>query len=265
MTISLEEYLLVYGANSSFCAAAEVCAMEGIIVSGDKIEHLVNEKAVELITNVLENCDAEIVCIDDINSRKGDSSTSMTVFSNGETNEPILIIEGSDKEGTLKVLKKFRNVKIVSRDRDSAYSAASADLGLIQVADLFHLYQNIHAILKSTIFNTFKHDVFIFELGLEEAQEYVSIDYDEFQIQERINLANLTEIQTKTYIRTIEVINLALDGESAANIAEKLSITPNEVYSLRKNADKVIEKTEVKIDKNNKDILAQPKVLHLQE
>jgi hypothetical protein len=60
-------------------------------------------------------------------------------------------------------LGKFPSVEIVSRDRGSAYASAAKKNDKVQVADGFHLVQNIHKVIKDALYQEIPHDLFVRE------------------------------------------------------------------------------------------------------
>ena len=71
------------------------------------------------------------------------------------------MVEGAWQDPTEAVLAKFPTVDIVSRDRGSAYAAATDARGKLQVADQFHLIDNLHAAIKTALALTLGSDVFL--------------------------------------------------------------------------------------------------------
>ncbi|MCL5064001.1 MAG: hypothetical protein M1600_02810 [Firmicutes bacterium] len=68
----------------------------------------------------------------------------------------LVMVEGAWQDPTEAVLAKFPTVDIVSRDRGSAYAAATDARGKLQVADQFHLIDNLHAAIKTALALTFR-------------------------------------------------------------------------------------------------------------
>lgn len=68
-----------------------------------------------------------------------------TVIVDGETHNPVAILDGRNGETLKEWLKKNKQVKTVTRDRASAYAKAVEEIlpECMQIADRFHLHQNL--------------------------------------------------------------------------------------------------------------------------
>lgn len=73
-----------------------------------------------------------------------------TIIVDEKTHDTIALLDGRDGETLRNWLKNNKNVKIATRDRTSAYAKAIVeDLpDAIQVADHFHLHQNLLEAIK---------------------------------------------------------------------------------------------------------------------
>lgn len=122
--------------------ASKVLSLLGVKVSNDTIQRLYNR--IEFI----DNPDVEEIGIDDVAIRKG--QTYATAVYDLKDHHLIALLEGRDAETLKEWLKNHQKVRLVARDRASAYAAAiNAVLPeCIQVADRFHLLQNLLEHLK---------------------------------------------------------------------------------------------------------------------
>jgi hypothetical protein len=242
----------------------------GIRVSRDTIIREVKKKGAIAVEQNLKRDDVKVLSVDDINLRKGNSSTACSVFINGETHRALVIVQGSSSEVAEKVMEKYPSAVMVSRDRGTAYASAAEKLGKTQVADGFHLVQNIHKAIKDALFLEMPHDLFV-----REGDGWVSMvdsAYEEFipdtsqqdnskslvvikpatltvdDIDRRIHLAGLKDRQANKYRKTMKVLELTEIGLRTAEIAKRLSIKTLDVCNYRKNAPETIENVEQKID-----------------
>ncbi|RKI19472.1 ISL3 family transposase, partial [bacterium 1xD8-6] len=96
----------------------------------------------------IDNPDVEEVGIDDVAIRKG--QTYATAVYDLKDHHLIALLEGRDAETLTGWLKNHQKIRLVARDRASAYAAAiNAVLpDCVQVADRFHLLQNLLEYLK---------------------------------------------------------------------------------------------------------------------
>lgn len=85
----------------------------------------------------------KVLGVDDWAYRKGVSYG--TILIDMETSKPIEILPSREGKDLKKWLSKYRDVKIVTRDRSSSYSSAINEVcpDAIQVADRFHLLMNL--------------------------------------------------------------------------------------------------------------------------
>lgn len=74
---------------------------------------------------------------------------------------PVAILDGRDGRALKEWLSKNKHVKTVTRDRASAYAAAIQEIlpDAMQVADRFHLHQNLLEVVKNTVKATIPVDV----------------------------------------------------------------------------------------------------------
>ena len=155
-------------------------------------------------------------------------------------------------------MREFPTVEMVSRDRGSAYAAAAATLGKPQVADGFHLVQNLHQAVKESLAQSLGSDVFVRkgagwvpkmdgaeEARLEPAPAGETSDRaDPLGVvpgpatltvadrERRIQLAGLTARQATKYRRTLAVLEMTDSGLRTTEIAERLACTMAEVRSV---------------------------------
>ena len=75
-----------------------------------------------------------------------------TIIVNEKTHEPITLLNGRNGDTLREWLKNNKNVKVVTRDRASAYAKViSEELpDAMQVADRFHLHQNLLETIKKS-------------------------------------------------------------------------------------------------------------------
>jgi transposase len=80
---------------------------EGGIVSNDSIgRYLKAAAAGKIEENIVKN-NVKVLAVDDINLRKGDKSSGCTVFVDGETHKVLIVVKGTTKEATKRVIEKF--------------------------------------------------------------------------------------------------------------------------------------------------------------
>ena len=122
--------------------ASKVLSLLGVKVSNDTIQRLYDR------IDFIDNPNVEEIGIDDVAIRKG--HTYATAVYDLKDHHLIALLEGRDAETLKEWLKNHQKVRLVARDRASAYATAiSAVLPeCVQVADRFHLLQNLLEHLK---------------------------------------------------------------------------------------------------------------------
>lgn len=132
-------------AVSVFCsdvATSMICKEMGILVSHDSANRLLDHIVVE------DDPDIEYIGVDDVSSRKG--QTYQTVIYAGDDHHLLALLDGRDGKNFKEWLKDHPKINIVARDRASAYASAISEIlpDAIQVADRFHILQNLLEYLK---------------------------------------------------------------------------------------------------------------------
>lgn len=208
--------------------------------------------------------------VDDINLKKGNASTACTVIIDGETHRFLAIGEGASVEVAEKLIQEFPSVKIISRDRGGAYKSAATKQSKNQIADKFHLVQNIHQAINTALSQEIGQDLFIqqgrgwvpIEISnqenpvllascKEEEEDIFHTDpatLTEDDLQQRIRLAGLSLPQTNKYKHTLEILKLTQKGLRTSEIAKRLDMKSTLVSTYRKEASETIEKVEAKLD-----------------
>lgn len=146
MTGRLEDFITTLALQTSCEGASRICSKLGIQVSGDTV--------IRILLNRAENnlsVKSEFVGVDDWAYRK--RSTYGTIIVDGETHKTLDLLEGRDATTLKKWLKDNKQVKVVTRDRANAYASAIQEIlpDAMQVADRFHLHQNLMEAIKKVL------------------------------------------------------------------------------------------------------------------
>ena len=227
-----------------------------------------------MLAQNLERDDVRVLSVDDVNLRKGQPSTACSVFIDAETHRVLVIVQGASQAIAEKVMRQYPTVEMVSRDRGSAYSAAATALGKPQVADGFHLAQNLHQAVNETLKQTLGSDLFVragagwirvvngAETSTSESPSAgkgadcgdsllvvsgpATLTADDRE--QRIRLAGLTTRQAEKYRQTLSVLEMSESGLRTAEVAKRLSCTQDKVRRYRKQAPETVQLVEQKID-----------------
>lgn len=122
--------------------ASKVLALLGVQISNDTIQRLYDR--IEFI----DDPDVEEIGVDDVAIRKG--QTYATAIYDLKDHHLIALLDGRDGEPLKEWLKSHNKIRLVARDRASAYASAISEIlpDCIQVADRFHLLQNLLEYMK---------------------------------------------------------------------------------------------------------------------
>lgn len=153
MTRRCEELIKTVAVETNCESAARICGEIGIKVSGDTIIGMLKKEAEKI--KITETSEKIInLGIDDFAYKKG--RTYCTIVCDGESHRPIEVLEGRDGENLKKWLtenKKHMNITNVTRDRASAYAKVISEIipDAMQIADRFHLHQNLLDAVKEAL------------------------------------------------------------------------------------------------------------------
>lgn len=167
---------MVILAISVFCSdtqAALICRSLGIQVEHDSIRRLLSH------IHIQDNPDVEEIGVDDVCRKKG--QTYCTAIYDAKDHHLMALLEGRDGKALEEWLKVHPKVKMIARDRASAYARAIEKIlpDCIQVADRFHLFQNLMDRMKK-IFKEELPESFYIQNGqiLDKAPEKVPVMKD---------------------------------------------------------------------------------------
>lgn len=256
--------------ESSCNGTSKVLKSIGIKVSKDTVNREVKKKGALVVAENLKRDDVKVLSVDDINLCKGNSFTACSVFIDAQTHRVLVIVQGATAEIAEKVIKHYPSVVMVSRDRGTAYAFAAKKCGKVQVADGFHLVQNMHQAIKEALFQDIPHDLFVREGEgwisiVDRAYEKPASDPSEEEhdqglvviqpatlatedIERRIHLAGLKPAQANKYKKTLAILELIESGQRTADMMKKLSMKKVDVLRFRKLAPETIKNVELKID-----------------
>jgi transposase len=168
MTRRCEDLIRELGMETSSEGASKICKSMGIKVSGDTIIRLIKSYAKEAATPLC----GTTIGVDDFAYRKG--KTYCTVICDGASRKPIEVLEGRDGESLKEWLKSRKYITKVTRDRASAYAKVISEMlpEAMQIADRFHLHQNLSKAIKEALNSVIPNEIQIpNDYGLTSNQE----------------------------------------------------------------------------------------------
>ncbi|MCL2797989.1 MAG: transposase, partial [Firmicutes bacterium] len=154
-TIELDQLILAVACEFSSEGASRILKRMGVSVSNDTIDKMIARIKIEDIPDI------ERISVDDFAYRKG--QTYCTAIYDLDTHKPIAVLDGRTGEELKKWLSGHKKVSIVARDRDSAYAKAISDAlpNCRQVADKFHLMQNLIDAIKEILKDELPKEIYI--------------------------------------------------------------------------------------------------------
>lgn len=119
----------------------------GIRTSGDSVIRLLLRRFSQ---ETPRRC-GSVIGIDDFAYKK--RNTYGTIIVDGSTHQPVAILDGRDGATLRQWLKENKHVKTVTRDRASAYAKVIREElpDVMQIADRFHLHQNLMEAVKGAL------------------------------------------------------------------------------------------------------------------
>ena len=147
MTDRCADLICTLALETSCEGCSRICRAMNLKISGDSVIRLLT-KRYRLREEV--KC-GSVIGVDDFAFKK--RHTYGTIIVDGETHMPVAILDGRDGRSLKEWLARNRQVKTVTRDRASAYAAAIQEAlpDALQVADRFHLHQNLLEAVKNTV------------------------------------------------------------------------------------------------------------------
>ena len=135
--------------------ASKVLKLLGIKVSNDTIKRLYDRLIIE------DNPEIKEIGVDDVAIRKG--QTYATAIYDMKDHHLLALLDGRDGESFIEWLEKHPKITKVTRDRASAYASAINKIlpECIQIADRFHILQNLIEHLKEIFKNELPSEIVI--------------------------------------------------------------------------------------------------------
>lgn len=154
-TNSLNALVLAMAMFMSNEGASTVLSLMGVAISNDTIQRLYDR------IEFKDDPDVEAVGIDDAATRKGQKYA--TAIYDLKDHHMIALLEGRDGAPLKEWLKGHKKIRLVARDRASAYASAISEVlpECTQVADRFHLMQNLLDKMKDIFKNEIPSTIFI--------------------------------------------------------------------------------------------------------
>lgn len=147
MTERCADFICTLALETSCEGCARICRTLGIKTSGDTVIRLLLKRYESLPKPEV----GDVIGVDDFAYKK--RHTYGTIIVNEKTHEPVTLLDGRNGDTLREWLKNNKNIKVVTRDRASAYAKVIAEElpDAMQVADRFHLHQNLLEAIKKAL------------------------------------------------------------------------------------------------------------------
>lgn len=144
MTERLADFVTTIAMESSCEGTAKILKMLHVKISGDTIIRLLLKR----YSFQPEPISGSVIGVDDFAFKK--RNTYGTIIVDETTHKPIAILDGRDGSTLKKWLKNNNHVTTITRDRASAYAKSIEEIlpDCMQIADRFHLHQNLLDVIK---------------------------------------------------------------------------------------------------------------------
>ena len=147
MTERCSDFICTLALETSCEGCARICRKLGIRISGDTVIRLLLKRYEAMPDPEV----GDVIGVDDFAYKKRNSYG--TIIVDEKTHKPITLLDGRTGETLREWLKNNKHVKVITRDRASAYAKViSEELpDAMQIADRFHLHQNLLEAVKKAL------------------------------------------------------------------------------------------------------------------
>ena len=149
------QFILTLSIFLSSTATSLILSLLGTTTSADVVDNIIKKIVIR------DPIDVEQIGVDDVAIRKG--QTYATAIYDLNDHHLITLLDGRDATSFENWLKEHPKIKTIARDRASAYATAINKVlpDCIQVADRFHLFQNLIEQMKEVFYAQIPEKIFI--------------------------------------------------------------------------------------------------------
>jgi len=228
MTSRLESFIRILALETSCEGASYICGEMGIRVSGDTIIRMLRKLVGAPVAK-----SGETIGVDDFANAKG--RTYCTVICDGETHKAIEVLEGRDSAGLSAWLSENKHVKKVTRDRAGAYAKAISETlpWAMQIADRFHLHQNLLEAVKDALNAAIPNEVLI-PNEMPAPENGGRAEKPEAQSGGEKKNGGLSVAERNRYERIVQIQEYYAQGYTQASIMRQMKLTHNTVGKYAK-------------------------------
>lgn len=147
MTERLADFISLLALETSCESCARIMQSMNVKISGDTVIRLLTKRYAEQPVPIC----GHTIGVDDFAFKKRQSYG--TIIVDEATHKTLAVLEGRDADTLKEWLKQNKHVTAITRDRASAYAKAVEEVlpDCMQIADRFHLHQNLLEAVKNTV------------------------------------------------------------------------------------------------------------------
>jgi len=147
MTERCADFVCTLAMETNCEGSARICNAMNLKTSGDSIIRLLTKRFNQ---QSALTC-SDVIGVDDFSFKK--RHIYGTIIVDGETHNTIAVLEGRNGDSLKEWLQKNKHIKTVTRDRASAYAKVISEVlpDAIQIADRFHLHQNLLEVITKVL------------------------------------------------------------------------------------------------------------------
>lgn len=155
MTERCADFICMLAMETSCEGCAHICRAMNLQISGDSVIRLLTKR---YRLQPVSEC-GSVIGVDDFAFKK--RHTYGTIIVDQATHRSVAILDGRDGMSLKEWLKNNQHIKTVTRDRANAYSSAIQEIlpDAMQIADRFHLHQNLLEAIRNTVNSVIPVDV----------------------------------------------------------------------------------------------------------
>ena len=155
MTERCADFICMLAMEASCEGCARICRAMNLQISGDSVIRLLTKR---YRLQPVSEC-GSVIGVDDFAFKK--RHTYGTIIVDQATHRSVAILDGRDGMSLKEWLKNNQHIKTVTRDRANAYSSAIQEIlpDAMQIADRFHLHQNLLEAIRNTVNSVIPVDV----------------------------------------------------------------------------------------------------------
>jgi len=147
MTERCADFICTLAMETSCEGCARICKVMNLKISGDTVIRLLTKR---FSLQEAPQC-GSVIGVDDFAFKKRHKYG--TIIVDEATHKPVALLDGRDGKTLKEWLQNNKHIKTVTRDRASAYATAIQEVlpDAMQIADRFHLHQNLLEAIRNTV------------------------------------------------------------------------------------------------------------------